>query len=99
MKRTNRHIFVLGIALAAASLASFGVYTAVTRIPVREVEVASTFVVVAARSLPPGVRLTEKDVKVAAWPASHAVRGSFSTPAEVLNRALMASVVENEPLL
>ena len=30
-------LVVLGIALAAASLASFGVYSAVTRIPVREV--------------------------------------------------------------
>ena len=37
--------------------------------PVREVEVAHTFVAVAARNLPTGSRITEEDVKLVAWPA------------------------------
>jgi pilus assembly protein CpaB len=98
MKRTSRHVLILGIAVATAALASFGVYRAVTTMPVREVEVASTRVVVAARALPPGVRLTDQDLKLASWPASSPVAGSFSAVDAVKNRALLASVVENEPL-
>jgi pilus assembly protein CpaB len=99
MNRRTRHIVIVGIAVATACLASFGVYRAVARIPVREVEVARSFVVVATRSLPPGVRLAASDVRLAAWPASSPVTGSFSRVDAVVNRALLASVVENEPLV
>ncbi len=99
MNRRNRHILIVGIAVATACLASFGVYRAVTRIPVREVEVARSFVVVATRSLPPGVRLAATDVRLAGWPTASPVSGSFSRVDAVVNRALLASVVENEPLV
>jgi pilus assembly protein CpaB len=99
MNRNSRHILIISIAVATAALASLGVYRAVTQIPVREVEVARSFVVVAARSLPPGVRVTAADVRLAAWPQSSPVPGSFSNVDEVVNRALLASVVENEPLV
>jgi pilus assembly protein CpaB len=99
MNRRNRHILIVGIAVATACLASFGVYRAVTRIPVREVEVARSFVVVATRSLPPGVRLGANDVRLAAWPSGSPVPESFSRVDAVVNRALLASVVENEPLV
>jgi pilus assembly protein CpaB len=99
MNRRNRHILIVTIAVVTATLASYGIYRAITRIPVREVEVARTFVVVAARSLPPGVRLTANDIRLAAWPSGSPVAGSFSTTEAVINRALLASVVENEPLL
>src|SRR5687767_7947575 len=98
MNRSNRHILILCIAVATASLASFGIYRAVTTIPVREVEVARSHIVVAAHALPPGVRLTAKDVRLAAWPAGSPVAGSFSKIETVLNRALLSGVVENEPL-
>jgi pilus assembly protein CpaB len=98
MNRSNRHILILSVAVLTASLASFGVYRAVTSVPVREVEVAKTFVAVAARALPPGVTLTEKDVRVVAWPENSPIAGSFSTIDAVTNRALLASVVVNEPL-
>ena len=99
MNRRNRHIVIVGIAVVTACLASFGVYRAVTRIPIREIEVARSFVVVATRSLPPGVRLAASDVRLAAWPTSSPVSGSFSKVDAVVNRALLASVVENEPLV
>ncbi len=99
MNRRNRHILTVGIAVATACLASFGVYRAITRIPVREVEVARSFVVVATRSLPPGVRLAPADVRLAAWPSSSPVHESFSRVDAVVNRALLASVVQNEPLV
>ena len=58
MNRQTRTLIVLLVALAAASAASFGVYRAISRIEVREVEVATTHAVVATGSLPLGTLLT-----------------------------------------
>jgi pilus assembly protein CpaB len=80
-----------------AGIASLGVYAAVKSIPVREVEVAHTFVAVAARNLPTGSRIAEKDVKMVAWPASNPVSGAFSELKPILDRGLVAAVGENEP--
>jgi pilus assembly protein CpaB len=88
----------MGLALVTASVASYGVYAAVKSIPVREVEVAHTFVAVAARNLPTGWRVAERDVKLVAWPSSGPVAGGFSKIEAVLNRGLVGSVGENEPL-
>ena len=98
MNRTTRTIVVMTVATIMATLASVGVYLAIKRIPVREVEVAHSFVAVAARSLPNGSRITEKDVKLAAWPSSNPVHGAFSDIKAVVNRGLISSVLENEPL-
>jgi pilus assembly protein CpaB len=98
MNRRSRHLLILSIAIATASVASFGIYRAISRIPVREIEVATSFVVVAARPMPPGVRVTEKDVRLAAWPAASPVPGSYAAIAPVVNRALLAAVLVNEPL-
>ena len=49
MNRTMRTVVVVLLALSMAGLASFAVYRAVQRIPVREVEVAKVEAVVAAR--------------------------------------------------
>ena len=93
----TRHLMVVVIAVATAGLASFGVYRAVTRIPVREVEVAHTLAVVATRSLPPGVRL-RRQTRLAAWPYSSLAPGRFLKVDAVVHHALLASVVENEPI-
>jgi len=98
MNRTTRTIVVVCIATVIAAVASFGVYTAVKSIPVREVEVAHVYVAVAARSLPTGARIEEKDVRLVAWPTSNQVPGSFDKVQSVVKRGLVAAVVENEPL-
>jgi pilus assembly protein CpaB len=98
MNRTTRTTVVMAVATVTAAIASLGVYAAVKSIPVREVEVAHTFVAVAARSLPTGSRITEKDVKLVAWPAKSPVPGTFAAVKPVLDRGLVASVGENEPL-
>ena len=98
MDRRNRHVVVVGVAVLTAALASFGVYLTLKRIPVREVEVARAFAVVAARSLPTGVRLTAADLKLVPWPASSMVPGGFTKVESVVNRGLLAAVVENEPV-
>ena len=98
MSKGTRTLVVLAIAVAAAGLASFGVYRAVQQIPVREVEVASVEVVVASRSMPTGSLLTPSDVKLVPWPSRNQVPGAIVSLEQVTNRGLIASVVENEPI-
>ena len=69
MNRGVRAVLVLLVALVMAGVASYAVYQAIQKIPVREVEVASTPVVVAAKALPVGALIGPADVKLAAWPA------------------------------
>jgi pilus assembly protein CpaB len=98
MNRTTRTLVVVAVATITAAVASYGVYAAVKSIPVREVEVAHFYVAVANKSLPNGIRLSEKDVKLVAWPTSNKIAGSFDKVEAVVNRGLVASVLENEPL-
>jgi pilus assembly protein CpaB len=102
MNRRNRTLIVVAVAVILASLASFGVYRAIQRIPVREVEVATRHVVVANPGkeplLPVGTMLTREQVSLVAWPAASPVPGSFSTIDEVVGRGLIASVMQNEPI-
>ena len=98
MNRRSRTILVLVVAILMAGGASFVVYRTVQQIPVRQVEVANYHVVVAAKPLSMGARLTAGDVKLVAWPASSPVANGHSEIKAVLDRGLLSSVVENEPL-
>lgn len=98
MNRGTRTALVMGLATLTAGIASYGVYAAVRRIPVREVEVAHTYVAVATRNLPTGWRVAETDVKLVAWPSKGPVVGGFASVEAVRNRGLVASVGENEPI-
>jgi pilus assembly protein CpaB len=98
MDRRNRTIAVLVIAIAMASAASYGVYRTVQAMPVRQVEVANYKVVVAARPLGMGARLSATDVKLVAWPASSPVSSGHSDVEAVINRGLLSAVLENEPI-
>jgi pilus assembly protein CpaB len=98
MTRRNRTLLVLVVAVAVASGASFSVYRAIVNIPVREVEVKSYYVAVAAKALPVGTMVSQSDVKLVPWPSSSPVAGGYSRVEDVINRGLIAPVVENEPL-
>jgi pilus assembly protein CpaB len=98
MKRQYRTLIVVGVAILTAALASLGVYRAVQQLPVREVEVASHHVVVAAQPLPVGTLLRPNHLKVVAWPARNPVAGSFSEPQMVVDRGVIAPIGENEPV-
>src|SRR3984893_15747921 len=98
MNRRTRTLVVVGIAIGLASLASLGVYRAVQRIPAREVEIATTHAVVAARSLTMGTLLTKDDVKLVGWPARTPLAGGFTSVDQVTNRGVMTALAENEPL-
>lgn len=96
MHRRTRFIIVLAIALVTASVASFGVYSAVQRIPVREVEVTTVRVVVAAADLPMGTLVTKEQVKLVDWPSRTQVPGAFGSIDDVVNRGIIQAVGENE---
>lgn len=98
MDRTARLLLVLLVAVIAGGAASYGVYSAVSRMGVREVEVASVQAVVAARPIPVGTFVTKDHVKLVAWPARSPVPGSFGSIDAVVNRGAVAPIAENEPL-
>jgi pilus assembly protein CpaB len=99
MNRQTRTMIVVLVALIAAGAASYGMYAAVSRIPVREVEVASVQAVLAARNLPVGTMLSKDDVKLVPWPGRTPVAGSFTSIESVVNRGLVTGVSENEVLI
>src|SRR5688500_11602166 len=96
--KQQRTLIVLTVAVIAAGIAAYAVYSAVQRMPVREVEVGSVPVVVAAEPLPVGTRLTTNHLKVAQWPARNPVPGAFTDPKEAVDRGVIATIVENEPV-
>lgn len=98
MKKQHRTLIVMLVAVATAALGSYGVYQAVLRMPVREVEVASVEVVVAAQALPMGTRLHANHLRVVAWPSRNPVAGAFSDPKQLIDRGLISPIGENEPI-
>jgi pilus assembly protein CpaB len=98
MDRRTRTFVVVGVAVISASMASASVYRAVSRIPVRQVEVAHSYVVVSARPLPLGARVTAADVKRIGWPESAPIAGAFTRVEDVVGRGLVTAVAANEPV-
>jgi pilus assembly protein CpaB len=98
MNRTARTFVVVVLAVAMASIATYLVYRAIENRPVREVEIAQSFAVVAAEPLPLGTLVTNTNVKVVPWPAANPVPGGFKSIDEVVDRGVLSSVAMNEPL-
>jgi pilus assembly protein CpaB len=98
MNRNKRTAIVLGVAVLMAAIASMGIYRIVSTMPARQAAASTVDAVVAAHPLKLGTRLTTDHVKVVKWPAATPVPGSFTKVEEVVNRGLIASVLENEPL-
>jgi pilus assembly protein CpaB len=98
MKKQYRTLIVLTVAVITAGLAAFGVMRVIQNMPVREVEVANTQVVVAAAGITMGTRLELHHLRVVAWPSRSPVEGAFSDPQEVVNRGVIAPIAENEPI-
>jgi len=92
MKKQHRTLIVMFVAVMTAALGSYGVYRAVLQMPVREVEVASVQVVVAAQPLSMGTRLDANHLRVVDWPSRNPVVGAFSDPKQLVNRGLISSI-------
>ena len=98
MKKQHRTLIVMLVAVLTAAIGSYGVYRAVLQMPVREVEVASMQVVVAAQALPMGTRLHPNHLRVVPWPSRNPVAGSFSDVKELVDRGVITPIAENEPI-
>jgi len=97
---TNRLLIGLVIALVVAFLLSSFVY--------KQFQKASTAskpttesepLVVAAVSLQVGARLDASNTRVIQWPANQKLAGMHSRVEEVMNRAIITPLAENEPVL
>jgi pilus assembly protein CpaB len=98
MTRQTRTLIVVAVAVVAAAIASYGTYRALSRVPERRVEMPTKKTVVAAKQMPLGTLITRDAVKVVDWPAQTPLQGGFSSIDEVVDRGLITSVVENEPI-
>src|SRR4029453_10775804 len=98
MKKQHRTLIVMVVAVATAALGSYGVYRAVLQMPVREGEVASTQVGVAAQSLSMGTRVAANHLRLVAWPSRNPVEGAFADPKQLIDRGVIVRIGENEPI-
>lgn len=98
MNRKSRTMIVVAVAVATAAVASASVYHAVGRIPVREVEVAHQYVVLAARPIALGARVAAADLKRVGWPSSSPLLGAFSSVDEAVGRGVIMAISQNEPI-
>src|SRR5215510_11630274 len=98
MNRRNRTLLVLLVAVGLAALATYGVFRTIKSIPVREVEVATKYVVVASENMPLGTRIAKEQVKVVGWPAATPIAGSFDSIEAVVDRGLIEPLAVNEPV-
>jgi pilus assembly protein CpaB len=98
MTRQIRTLIVVAVAVVAATIASYGTFRALSRMPQRSVEMPTRKAVVAAKQMPLGTLITRDTVKVVDWPAQTPLQGGFASVDEVVDRGLITSVVENEPL-
>lgn len=96
--KQQRTAIVLFVAVVTAGIASYGVYQAIQRMPVRQVEAPTARVVVASEYIPVGTRLTKDHLRVVAWPARSPVAGAFSDPQQLVDRGVVATLTENEPI-
>jgi pilus assembly protein CpaB len=100
MNTNKRTAVVVFVAVLLAAVATLGMYRVVSARPASEGRAVKTVdVVVAQHSLTLGTRLTRDDVKLAKWPAEAPVPGTFAKLDEVLDRGLIATLEENEPLI
>ena len=98
MNRRTRTFVVVGVAVAMAAVASFGVYRAIQNIPERTKYSPAHYLVVAKQDVPVGTILEAQHVRLAGWPQDTSVEGSFPKIEDVLGRGATAQIVANEPI-
>jgi pilus assembly protein CpaB len=95
----NRIFAVLALAVIAGGGLAYATFNAINAQPVKTVNAPTQPVVVAAADLALGTELKKEDLAVVNFPIGAAPEGSFKSPAEILGRGLIVSMVKNEPVL
>ena len=98
MNRT-RIILAIGFAVIFGLVASMYVYRQFAKVTPVVKAVETRQIVVSAMRIPLGTRLEAKHLQLIPWPAGDTPAGMFSRVEDCLNRALITSIVENEPIL
>lgn len=101
MARRTRPLLLLLLALISGGVAAAVAlrYIQQRSTPLMAKEPAKAQIVVAARALPLGALVGERDLKTLEWTGGAVPAGFFSTPGEVVGRGLLTAVQENEPIL
>jgi pilus assembly protein CpaB len=97
----NRYRMLIGLAVAlvVAFFASTYVYRQMQRRPVVTKQLQVTQVVVSAENLPLGTRLEPQQLRLVPWPGDNPMPGMFTSIEACVGRALIRTVVQNEPIL
>lgn len=95
----NRMLIGLVVAIVIALIASRYVYRELQTARSTVKPVATTQVVVAAAPLQIGTPLQPQNLRLVDWPSGAQPQGTFSSIQQCVGRALIMSVVENEPIL
>lgn len=107
------NVITLGAALFCATAASFLARSwmneqasenrVMVTVPQEATPVATRPIVVAARNLEPGEKLTADMLRTVAWPSDTTLNGAFDNPALLAQpgqeRTVLTAITENEPLL
>jgi pilus assembly protein CpaB len=88
----------LAISLIVGLLAGGYVFTQFKKMALAKT-LPTVQVVVSSKPLPLGTRLQASDLRMVTWPAAQPVQGMFTRMEDCLNRAVITSMVENEPVL
>jgi pilus assembly protein CpaB len=92
---------MLALALASGGTAAYLAmrYIRQQATPLLAAQPRNATVVVAARNLPVGAVLAEKDLKTIEWAGSALPPGFIGNPQQAVSRGLITPVTENEPIL
>jgi len=96
--KQNNLAKLLGIALVVAIIAT-GVFYGLFVNKLSSSTGSGKMVVVAARPLPAGTVLAEKDVQSMPWPAEQAPVGAFETSQQVAGHTVLEPLAQGEPVL
>jgi pilus assembly protein CpaB len=99
--RKRRPWFMLLLALTSGAVAALLAlrYLRERTTPLMAAEPKRATIILAARSLPVGAVLGERDVKVVSWPAEAVPSGYVRSIQDAVGRGIITAVAENEPLL
>jgi pilus assembly protein CpaB len=96
MKKNNL-VKLLGVALVVAII-STGLFYMLFAMKANS-ETTGVTLVVAAKTLKPGMVLASTDVKTIPWPAQQLPKGAFRNPKDVVGSTVFDTMAEEEPVL
>jgi pilus assembly protein CpaB len=94
-----RVFIVLLVAIGLGGTFALATYRYIQNVPVREVSLPTTPVVVASANLGLGTELRREDLRVISWPADALPAGAFKDPQELVGRGLIQPMAQNEAVL